>query len=373
MSDKIEQFFSTKRPATPCLVVDLDVVRQNYEAMQAAFPGTQIYYAVKANPHSHVLELLASLGACFDAASLREIEQTLAAGATPERISFGNSVKRESDIETAYALGIRQFVFDSAGELEKLARAAPGSDVTCRLAVDSAGAQWPLHRKFGCSAETARVLLLNATDLGLNPAGLSFHVGSQQLAIQRWDDAITRAAALFADLAGAGVALTHLNIGGGMPVAYRDDAPGISDLSETIHLALDRHFGATPPILSMEPGRTIVASAGIIETEVLLIAERELGQRWVYLDIGIYNGLTETAGDAIQYRVTSGRTGELIPAVLAGPTCDSNDVMYEEAGYMLPADLAVGDRLRILSTGAYTTTYASVGFNGFAPLTDYYI
>ena len=189
-----------------------------------------MFYAVKANPAPEILDLLAGLGSCFDAASLTEIELAIAAGATPDRISFGNTIKKEKDIARAYALGIRLFAVDCEAEVEKLARAAPGAKVFCRILCDGAGAEWPLSRKFGCAPDMAGRVLEHAHRLGLVAHGLSFHVGSQQPNPRMWDRALKVSAAIFRDLAERGVQLAMINLGGGFPTRYLKDVPDDQNL-----------------------------------------------------------------------------------------------------------------------------------------------
>src|SRR5271166_6591443 len=213
MTDRILEFLRNRREDGPCLVLDLDVVRENYISFAHALPDTRVFYAVKANPDPRLLELLAGLGSCFDTASVVEIEQALAAGATPERISYGNTIKKERDIRRAFELGIRLFAVDCEAEVEKIARAAPGSKVFCRLLCDGAGAEWPLSRKFGCDVEMAPRVLEHAQRLGLVAYGLSFHVGSQQRNPRMWNRALKSAAAVFRDLAERGINLQMVNLG----------------------------------------------------------------------------------------------------------------------------------------------------------------
>ena len=376
MTDRVLRYLADARPATPCLVLDLDRVEENYLALAEALPDARVYYAVKANPALPVLERLVRLGASFDVASVREVEMVLEAGATPDRISFGNTIKKEVDIARAYALGVRLFAFDAEAELAKLDRAAPGASVFCRILTTGEGAEWPLSRKFGCAPEMAyRLLLAAASRTSVTPVGVSFHVGSQQKDPGQWDRAVAAAADLFRRLEARGVELDLLNIGGGFPTAYREGVPAARAYGEAIRASVLRHFGNRVPDLIAEPGRGLVGDAGVIETEVVLIAEKgdEDGRRWVYLDVGKFGGLAETMDEAIRYPVASDRPGQPLPVILAGPTCDSADVLYERSDYRLPSDLEVGDRLRIGSTGAYTTTYASVSFNGFAPLAQHCI
>lgn len=375
MTKKISSFLARRQPETPCLVLDLDIVAQNYAKLRQAMPDARIYYAMKANPAPEILTLLAGLGASFDAASINEIDLVLAAGAGPERISFGNTIKKQADIAAAYARGVRLYAFDSWAELEKIAAAAPGSRVFCRITTSGEGAEWPLSRKFGCDPATAAELLRLAVELELEPYGLSFHVGSQQRDPRQWDQAVGEAAALFRTLADDGIELAMLNIGGGLPTRYRNRLPSLCAYAAVIRRSLDRHFGNRVPEIIVEPGRQMVGDAGVIQTEVVLIARREAedDRRWVYLDIGKFGGLAETIDEAIKYPILSRRRGPADRVVLAGPTCDSADVLYQQSDYRLPLDLRIGDKLEIRSAGAYTTTYASVAFNGFEPLRCYCI
>jgi ornithine decarboxylase len=376
MTDRIKDFLARNREDGPRLVVDLDVVRENYLGFASALPDTRVFYAVKANPAPEILDLLARLGSCFDTASVAEIEQALAAGATPERISFGNTIKKEKDIARAYALGVRLFAVDCEAEVEKIARAAPGSKVFCRILCDGAGAEWPLSRKFGCAPEMAANVLERAHELGLVAHGLSFHVGSQQRNPRTWDGTLKISAAIFRDLAERGVQLAMINLGGGFPTRYLKDVPSIKTYGQTIFRALRRHFGNQIPETIIEPGRGMVGNAGIIEAEVVLISKKANADksRWVYLDIGRFNGLAETQDEMIRYPIRTEYDDDALgPCVIAGPSCDSVDVLYEKEPYLLPVSLEIGAKVMIEGTGAYTTTYSSVGFNGFPPLKSYVI
>ena len=380
MTERIRDFLRRRRDEGlddgPCLVVDLDVVRENYGAFAKALPDSRVFYAVKANPAPELLSLLASLGSCFDTASVAEIEMVLAAGATPERISFGNTIKKERDIARAYALGVRLFAVDCKPEVEKIARAAPGAKVFCRFLFGCAGAEWPLSRKFGCDPDMAVEVLDHAQRLGLEPCGVSFHVGSQQRRTAAWDEALKSASAIFRACADRGINLTMVNLGGGFPTKYLRDVPAVQAYGRSIFRALRKHFGNPIPETIIEPGRGMVGNAGMIEAEVVLVSKKsEQDQnRWVYLDIGKFGGLAETMDESIRYPIKTPRDGgEVGPCVLAGPTCDSADVLYEKRPYDLPISLEIGDKVLIEGTGAYTATYASVAFNGFAPLRTFHI
>ena len=380
MTARIREFLKKRRDSGidegPCLVVDLDVVRTNYSNFAKALPDTKVFYAVKANPAPEVLSLLAGLGSSFDTASIREIEMVLAAGATPERISYGNTIKKERDIARAYALGVRLFAVDCKAEVEKVARVAAGSQVFCRILSDCVGAEWPLSRKFGCEPAMAADVLEHAHRLGLVAHGISFHVGSQQNNVHAWDRALASAAAVFRECGERGMNLSMVNLGGGFPTKYLKNVPTVKAYGSAIFRALRKHFGNAIPETIIEPGRGMVGNAGVIEAEVVLVSKKsqEDEVRWVYLDIGKFGGLAETLDEAIRYPIKTQRDGdELTPCVIAGPTCDSADVMYEKQPYQLPVSLEIGDKVLIEGTGAYTSTYASVAFNGFAPLKTIHI
>jgi ornithine decarboxylase len=376
MTDRIREFLATRRPDGPCMVLDLDVVRDNFLAFRRALPDTRIFYAVKANPAPEVLALLAELGSCFDCASVPEIEMALEAGATADRISFGNTIKKERDVARARLLGVDLFAVDCEEEVEKIARQAPGARVFCRILCDGAGAEWPLSRKFGCEPEMALDVLEHAHRLGLAAHGVSFHVGSQQGNTEAWDGALAAAATIFRELSERGIVLKMVNLGGGFPTRYLKDVPTTDAYARSIDAAVRRHFGNDIPETIIEPGRGMVGGAGMIKAEVVLISRknRDDAVRWVFLDIGKFGGLAETMDEAIRYPIRTRHDGtETAPCVLAGPTCDSADVLYEKAPYALPLSLEIGDEVLIEGTGAYTTTYASVAFNGFSPLKSYVI
>ena len=373
---RIEQFLC-RRPdlPTPFLVVDLDVVAERYRALCEALPQAAAYYAVKANPDPAVLGLLIDLGCDLDVASLGEVELCLDLGAAPRQLSYGNTVKKERDIRVAAELGVTVFTADCVAELDKITRQAPGSTVLIRLATNGAGADWPLSRKFGCGPADALALLRRAAAAG-HPVGMGFHVGSQQHDVQSWDAPLCQIATVADELAADGIALTTVNLGGGLPSSHLAPTPDVTVYGASIGAAIDRHLAHHPGLRFMvEPGRFLVGDAGVIRTEVVLISRRDgESHPWVYLDIGMFNGLAETAEESIRYRIRCPRPhGPTAPAVLAGPTCDSLDVLYEDTPYPLPVDLREGDQLDLLATGAYTTSYSSVWFNGFEPLRAYYL
>lgn len=352
--------------ATPHLDLDPDVVRRAYRAMRRVLPGVELCYAVKANPHPDVLALLVAEGASFDVASVGELDLCLRAGARPDRLSWGNPVKKVTDVRAARAAGVTRFTSDAPADVDLLAREATGATVGVRLAVGDDGAATPFAGKFGASEDEAVALLDRARAAGLDAAGVGFHVGSQQRDPAAWARAIDAAARVAARLGDR--APVELNLGGGFPTTHADGpAPDLAACAAAIRDGLTRHPWWRPRLVA-EPGRALVGDAGVLRAEVVLVAERA-GRRWVYLDVGRYQGLAETENEMIVYRLrTPGRSGEPGPVVLAGPTCDGDDVLYRCADVRLPLDLAPGDVVEFLGAGAYTSSYASVGFNGLPPL-----
>jgi ornithine decarboxylase len=361
---------------TPVLVMDGRLVERRYLDLRSALPGVDLHFAVKANPAAAVLEVLARLGCRWDVASPGEIDAVLGAGGDPAHLSYGNTIKKATDIAYAVGRGVRRFTVDSSGELAKLVALAPGSTVLVRLTTTGAGAEWALGGKFGCSEVEAAALLTTAHRAG-HPVGVGFHVGSQQHDPAAWDEPLAAAARLRSGLRRRGAELSVVNLGGGFPAALLGAVPPIGDYGTAIAASIRRHFGCDLPALMAEPGRALVADAGVLESEVVLVSTRA-GSRWVYLDVGLFTGLVEAYGESVRYRLEVRRdgrplTGAAGPVVLAGPTCDSLDILYQRHRYQLPLDLRPGDRVRFLSAGAYTAPYSSVGFNGFAPLRQHHL
>ena len=353
---------------TPYLSLDVDAAVARYRRLAAVLPGTAVHYAVKANPEPVLLDRLASAGCRFDVASPTEVAGALAAGANAADLVYSNPVKRRADVAVAAGQGVSLFVVDSLEETWKVADAAPGSSVLCRLSTSGAGSDWSLSRKYGCSAREAVAILRSASDVGLEPAGLSFHVGSQQRDPEAWNAPIESAARVFRMLRRQGVDLRVLDLGGGFPAHLEGGCPPLSAYGAAIERQLSRHFGDRRPETLVEPGRAVVGDAGTLVSTVIAVVRRGR-TRWVFLDAGVFTGLVETLDEAIRYRlrtnVDGGATG---PCVLAGPTCDSADVLYEREPVLLPLSLSEGDTVELLAAGAYTTCYSTVGFNGFAPL-----
>jgi ornithine decarboxylase len=359
----------------PTMVFDLDVMRAKYRALAEGLGDAVIHYAVKANPAPEVIAAVAALGGRFDAASRGEIDLCLSLGVPAAHIAFGNTIKRAADIAHAHAMGVEQFAVDAEEEMLKLAEHAPGARVIVRMLVETSQADWPLSRKFGCSRREALRLMDLGRYLGLDVAGISFHAGSQMREPAMWAATLDAAAELWAQAAAAGHRLRILNIGGGFPAFYGHPLPETRAYAAEV-MRMVRHRFGTDALVMAEPGRGLVAEAGVIVAEVMLVARKDQDDlvRWVYLDIGKFSGLAETIDEAIRYQLeTRHGPADTGPCILAGPSCDSADVLYERRPVQLPLALAAGDKVRILSAGAYTTSYASVGFNGFPPLDEVFL
>ncbi|APQ13688.1 ornithine decarboxylase [Pseudomonas oryzihabitans] len=387
MSIKVEDYYSREtfqkmkafadQQETPFVVIDTATISRAYDDLVGNFPFAKIYYAVKANPAIEITELLRDKGSNFDIASRYELDKVMSAGVGPERISYGNTIKKARDVRYFYEKGIRLFATDSEADLRNIAKAAPGAKVYVRILTEgSDSADWPLSRKFGCNPDMALDLLILAKQLGLEPYGISFHVGSQQRDIDVWDAAIAKVKVIFQRLKEEdGITLKMINMGGGFPANYIQRTNSLETYAEEIIRFLKEDFGDELPEIILEPGRSLIANAGILVSEVVLVARksRTSVERWVYTDVGKFSGLIETMDESIKFPIWTDKKGEMEEVVIAGPTCDSADIMYEQYKYGLPLNLASGDRLYWLSTGAYTTSYSAVEFNGFPPLKSFYL
>jgi ornithine decarboxylase len=360
---------------TPFLVGDTRLVRQRLSAFETALPGVRPFYAVKCNSDPQVLRTVAGHGAGFEVASLGELRMLQQIGVDPADVLYSNTVKPAAHVRGAYEAGVWRFAVDSEGELDKIARCAPGSAVYVRVRVDDSGSVFPLSRKFGAEAHHARALLLQARHLGLQPYGVTFHVGSQCTATSAWVQALSSVGRLMRQLAVDGVRLEMLDIGGGFPARYGEPAPAIQEIGTVVNRALDEVLPYRPTLLAAEPGRHIVAETAVMVAEVLG-REVRAGEDWLYLDVGAYNGLMETQQTVGQWRfpLWSSRADhgavEQVPYTVTGPSCDSSDTMF--FGALLPITMSEGDRVYVGSAGAYTLSYAS-HFNGFPPPATFFV
>jgi ornithine decarboxylase len=369
--ERIKAFATQKE--TPCLVVDISKVVERYDEIKREMGFATCYYAVKANPHEQVVKALADRGSHFDVASIYELDQLLSMGIEPERISYGNTIKKARDIAYAYSKGVRVFATDCESDLRKIAENAPGSKVFYRILSDCSGADWPLSRKFGTHPDSIYRLIGLSKRLAVEPYGLSFHVGSQQRDIGQWGFLISTCKYLFDSAREFDVELKMINLGGGLPAQYLEPTAPLSVYASEIKRFLREDFGEQLPEIWIEPGRGMVGDAGILVSEVVMISKKSQTNpySWVYLDAGKFGGLIETLDEAIKYPIYVDKKGPSQKVILAGPTCDSVDILYEHFKYELPVSLAEGDRVYFLTAGAYTASYCSVNFNGFPPIKTY--
>ncbi|MBC6936087.1 MAG: type III PLP-dependent enzyme [Chloroflexi bacterium] len=354
------------RTVTPSLVLDFKVIKEHYDGLLAAMPGASLFYAVKANASPQILALVVERGGGLEIASLAELERALDAGAPGSRIICSNPIKNPAFLERMHHEGVYAMTADSTYELEKIARHAPGSRVYVRLAVDNRGSVLPLAGKFGVDAEEALALFDLARELGLDPIGLSFHVGSQCLSANSWANAIRTCGEVWRAAAGRGHRLNFLDIGGGFPAGHyhTPSIPTVNEIGAAVMDAVRRYIPREDlDILALEPGRGLVGEAGRLLVSVVGKARRG-GDEWLYLDAGVFNGLMETyEGFPPVVRLLADDAGErpVRSYTLAGPSCDSCDVVAR--GVELP-EVHIGDRLVFLDAGAYTNEYAAA-FNGF--------
>jgi ornithine decarboxylase len=314
---------------------------------------------VKANPDREVLHLLNSFGMGFEIASEGELAMLASLGVEPERIITSNPIKTLKFLEQAVSYGIKYYAYDSLAEVEKLSRYAPGCNVYVRLSVPNEGSEWPLSKKFGVELDEAGALLMSAKERGINPVGITFHVGSQCNNVYNWNTAIEKAKDLWELAEQNGIRFTMLNIGGGYPIHYTKNVVDIETIERQIDRAITKKFPKDVEIF-VEPGRAVVGDAGIFVATVIGKARRG-DENWLYIDVGVFNGLMESIG-GIKYVYIVGSRNEPERWTIAGPSCDSFDVI--DRGVLLP-EPEIGNRILILSSGAYTVSYASE-FNGFS-------
>jgi ornithine decarboxylase len=347
------------RYGSPLFVIDVERVRGQYRRLAAALPGVDLYYALKPLPHSSVINALHAEGAFFDLATNGEVELVRRLKVAPERCIHTHPIKRDSDIRTALAYGVNRFVIDNPDELRKFVKYRNRSSLLIRVAFSSPDARCDLSRKFGCEPEAVADLFRLAAELRIKIDGLSFHVGSQAAGPAMFVEAIAKCSDLMRLAAQMGHPPGILDIGGGFPVEYMQRCMPIEEFCAPIRAALKE----LPPSMRIiaEPGRYIAAPAAISVTSVMGRAQRD-GRWWYYLDDGLYGSYSGQVYDHATYPVEAlVPAGKTYPSVLAGPTCDSIDVINEHLE--LPK-LDVGDLVVGRAMGAYTWASASE-FNFF--------
>lgn len=352
-----------RHKVTPYLQIDLARIEAAYESFKQAMPNVRVHYAMKCNPHKDILARLHALGCSFEIASYNELTMLTAIGVKPQDVIFSNPVKVPRDIKQAYGAGLHRFSFDSKTELEKIASHAPGADVFVRIKTVAADSDVPSEGKFGIAADMALGLMLHARELGLRPYGIGFHVGSQMLRPDAWQEPIKQSGALMRELQKHNITIQMLDMGGGFPAHHGITTPTAHDFAAIINEATKTHL-PYPVDLIIEPGRALVGDAGTMVTTVIGLADRPDG-RWVHVDVGAFNGMMEAleSQNQLLFPVTDSKNStKKMRCNLTGPSCDSQDTIL--FGTELSHNLAVGDTVFIHTAGAYTTSYAS-RFNGF--------
>jgi len=359
-SSKAEVAIGVSHKRTPLLLMNSLKLEEKALEFIGFAPKIKSYYAVKANSSLQILRLFREIGLGYEVSSIGELRQLSSIGISSNRIITSNPIKSPEFIRAAYRMGINRYVVDSFAEIGKIAADAPGSQVVVRVSTDNSRSIWPLDEKFGVDSDEALELLMRARKFGLTPFGLTFHVGSQCISLESWTIALSKIASLWRLAAKNRIILQELNLGGGFPASHHSGLPSLPEIIDHI-LKQTNSLLPRDISLSMEPGRSLVADAGVLVTSVVGKAVRD-GQAWMYLDIGIFNGLMEAKGGIPYTFMPLGdiASREKEEWVLAGPSCDSFDVIGKRI--RLP-ELEIGERIMIHPAGAYTTVYSS-RFNG---------
>jgi ornithine decarboxylase len=342
----------------PFLIIDTAIVRDKLRRFRTAMPRVRPHYAVKANPDRRVLKALVQEGAGFEIASTAELDLLISLGVNAGEVFFSNPMRARAADTYAASKGVRWFVVDSVDELRRMHGVDPGAHLYLRIATPNIGSDWPLSGKFGAGAGETREIIATAAKLGADLAGVTFHAGSQCRNPENWRVGIEKARTVFDGMLKAGLRPRLLDIGGGFPVRHVKPIPSVEVIGEVVNEAL-KAFPDDVQVIA-EPGRYLVSDAGYFVCRVLGTATRS-GKRWMHWDAGLFGGVIETT-EGLKYKIRTDRSGPDIAWNVAGPTCDSVDVVMREEP--LPSDLQEGDFIYIRNAGAYTTAYASE-FNGF--------
>ncbi|MDI6801005.1 MAG: type III PLP-dependent enzyme [Thermodesulfovibrionales bacterium] len=357
--NKVLNYIALSDKEPPYLLIDKKIVQDKISIVGKNIRNSRVFYAVKANPDIEVIKLVNPLGVGFEIASEGELQLLASINVEPDRIITSNPVKTFKFLEQAVEYGVKYYAYDSFAEVDKLTRYAPGCNVYVRLTVPNEGSEWPLSKKFGVEMDDALDLLVYAKDKGLNPVGITFHVGSQCNNVYNWNVAVDKARELWEMAEQKGIKLSMLNIGGGYPIRYTKNVVNIETIEKKVDKVIFQKFPKDIEVF-IEPGRAMVGDAGIFVSTVIGKTKRG-DENWLHIDVGVFNGLMESVG-GIKYTYVVGSRNEPLSWTIAGPSCDSFDVIDREVELPEPE---VGNRILILSSGAYTISYASE-FNGFS-------
>ena len=344
---------------TPLLVLSLEQIEKNYRLLRTHLPRVKVFYAIKANPHRRILELMRDLGSNFDVASDGEIMELSSLGVDGSRMIYANPMKTVNGLRACRNAGVGKMTFDSAGEIDKMARECPGATVLLRIRIDNSSAHVDLNKKFGAAREQALELLLKARDAGLDAAGIAFHVGSQTTSADPYLYALDIAREIFEEAAAAGMQLRIMDIGGGFPIPEPKVRFNLQEMLNQIKARLDEDFPGVE--IWAEPGRFICGTAVNLITSVIGVTERG-GQPWYFLDEGLYGTFSGVLFDQWDFKLISFKEGEQVAATFAGPSCDSLDIMFRGKMTVRQEE---GDLILVPICGAYTSASATT-FNGFS-------
>lgn len=344
---------------TPLLVLSLEQIEKNYRLLRTHLPRVKVFYAIKANPHRRILELMRDLGSNFDVASDGEIMELSSLGVDGSRMIYANPMKTVNGLRACRNAGVGKMTFDSAGEIDKMARECPGATVLLRIRIDNSSAHVDLNKKFGAAREQALELLLKARDAGLDAAGIAFHVGSQTTSADPYLYALDIAREIFEEAAAAGMQLRIIDIGGGFPIPEPKVRFNLQEMLNQINARLDEDFPGVE--IWAEPGRFICGTAVNLITSVIGVTERG-GQPWYFLDEGLYGTFSGVLFDQWDFKLISFKEGEQVAATFAGPSCDSLDIMFRGKMTVRQEE---GDLILVPICGAYTSASATT-FNGFS-------
>lgn len=344
---------------TPLLVLSLEQIEKNYRLLRTHLPRVKVFYAIKANPHRRILELMRDLGSNFDVASDGEIMELSSLGVDGSRMIYANPMKTVNGLRACRNAGVSKMTFDSAGEIDKMARECPGATVLLRIRIDNSSAHVDLNKKFGAAREQALELLLKARDAGLDAAGIAFHVGSQTTSADPYLYALDIAREIFEEAAAAGMQLRIMDIGGGFPIPEPKVRFNLQEMLNQINARLDEDFPGVE--IWAEPGRFICGTAVNLITSVIGVTERG-GQPWYFLDEGLYGTFSGVLFDQWDFKLISFKEGEQVAATFAGPSCDSLDIMFRGKMTVRQEE---GDLILVPICGAYTSASATT-FNGFS-------
>ncbi len=348
----------SEKNTTPFMLLRTSLLERNLMRLRRALPGVDVYYAVKANDHPAVIKTLLENNCYFDISSVRELQIVKECGGRAEKTIHTNPIKSIMEFDRAVNTGARIFVADSVGELEKFARYGDKAGVLLRFKTEPGGSVVNLSYKFGADPVQIAGLLDRIIDLKLPFKGFCFHVGSQCTDISNYVSAINAAAELIELARDKGLETGILDIGGGFPIRYTEDVPGIESIGKAVSKALNEKIDPSVRVVC-EPGRFISGDAVTLFASVIGKAVRD-GVKWYYIDDGLYGSFSGCLFDHCTYRIMTNRNTKWEKVVLAGPTCDSFDVIYKEC--LLPP-LEIGDVLMFPAMGAYCRVSAT-GFNG---------